>query len=200
MKVLLAHSDRDLLSSLSGLWRLEGLEAETAFDGTMVPPLLARGPYGAAVLDEALPRMSHASLMALLRREGIPVIVLTGERVTVKRLLAPDLANAYLSFPFLPCELRALIDDVRAKADSKEILRCGDVAVQVAAFRFEGTDVRLTAGETDLLKALIEGRPVRSRGARIPASALNRKLSLLDKALRIEYEPNDGYRLVNAHD
>ena len=110
MKVLLAHSDRDLLSSLSGLWRVEGLEAETAFDGTMVPPLLARGPYGAAVLDEALPRMSHASLMALLRQEGIPVIVLTGERVTVKRLLAPDLANAYLSFPFLPCELRALID------------------------------------------------------------------------------------------
>lgn len=200
MKILLADSDRDLLRSYGKLLAMDGHEVTTAFDGAQVAALLAGGPYGMAILEQDLPRVAHDQLMRMLRREGLPVIVLLERRVGVKQLMSASLPEAYLPLPFLPAELTALIGNVEDKLKSGRVFACGDAIVDVSNFRFEGTDTRLTAAEIDLLSALAGQEPIRGRRARTLVQAINEKLKRLGRAARIEYELQKGYRLVNRHE
>ena len=200
MKILLADSDRDLLHSYEKLLSMEGHEVTTAFDGAQAATLLAAGPYDLAILERALPRVGHGQLIGLLRREGVPAIVLLEGRAGVGQLLSDSLPEAYLALPFLPGDLTALIDSVTAKRASGRVFACGDAAVDAARFRFEGTDTRLTAGEIDLLSALAGQETVQGKRARTLIHAVNEKLKRLGRATRIEYELRKGYKLVNQHE
>ena len=200
MKILLAASDRDLLEAYERLLCLNGHEVTIAFDGTQVVALLARGPFGLAILEESLPRMEHDALVRLLQGEGIPVLALIRRPLSSGRLLGPCLANAYLAFPFLPCEMTAMVKHLREKADNESVLLCGDVAVEISRFRIAGTQERLTAGEIDLFAALLAEKPIRRKAARAQIAALNEKFNRQNKRTRIEYVPQKGYRLVTKHD
>ena len=200
MTILLAASDRDLLRSYEALLTLDGHEVRTAFDGAQVASLMGGGPYDAAILESALPRVGHEQLIQLLRRENVPVIVMLDRRVSARHLLSASLPEAYLPLPFLPNDLRALLDSVAEKRRAGRPFSAGDAAVDVARFRFEGTDTRLTAGEIDLLAALNRGEPVQGRRARVMIHALNEKLRRLGRATRIEYQPQKGYKLVSSHE
>ena len=200
MNILLADSNRDLLQCYQKLLTMDGHTVTTAFDGAQVVSLLGREKFDMAVLEEALPRIELDRLLQALDREKIPVIVLTGGNVTVKALLAAALPSAYLSFPFLPADLRRLMEEVREKSQSAETLSCGGVEVDVARFCFSGTLTRLTNGEIELLKAL--DNPLRTAGkrTRVMIQALNEKLKTIGKPARIVYEMEKGYRLVNSYE
>ena len=200
MTILLADSDRDLLKSYGTLLALDGHAVATAFDGAQVASLLPRGRYDMAILGKALPRVGHEQLLRLLQREDVPVIVLLEERVSAGRLLGEDLPEAFLPLPFLPGDLRALIRSVAEKRGAGKPFAFGDASVDAARFRFANTDMRLTAGEIDLIGALIREEPVQGRRARTIIQALNEKLRRLGRRARIEYEPRKGYRLVNGHE
>ena len=199
MKILLAASDRDLLQGYEKLLTMDGHQVTTAFDGAQVVELMAGGPYDIAVLEEKLPRIGGEQLLELLRREALPAILLLDERVSVKHLLRASPPEAYLSFPFLPADLTELLDSTVRKLAAKEIERFGGVAVDAARFRFAGTAVRLTTQEIDLMEALARREKPQGRQARTIIQALNEKLARLG-SVRIEYELQKGYKLVNDHE
>ena len=200
MNIVLAVSDRDLLSGYSRLLTMDGHAVSAAFDGTQVAPLFARGPFDLAVLEEALPRMESGRLIELFQREGVPVILLLGERVALRHLLARQLPEAYLSFPFLPEDLKNMAREIALRVKSDEVVGRDDYAIEVSRFRFRDSKLRLTLREIDLMKALIEGRRVGGRKARTNILALNEKLARGGSRTRIQYEPKNGYRLVNDDD
>ena len=125
---------------------------------------------------------------------------MTSTNVTVKALLSASLPNAYLALPFLPADLKHLMEEVLEKTRSAETLSRGGVSVDVAGFCFSGTLTRLTNGEIDLLKEL--DHPLRAAGkrTRVMIQALNEKLKAMGKPARIVYEMEKGYRLVNGYD
>ena len=204
MNILLADSNRDLLQCYEKLLTMDGHTVTTAFDGTQVAALLAPEKYDIAILEQRLPRMALDRLLQDLDRDHIPVIVLTEGPVTVKTLLGNTLPNAYLIFPFLPEDLKRMIREVTEKARSTETLRRGGVAVDVGGFRIDGTAVRLTNGEINLLRELSAPRRTAGKRTRVMIQALNEKLKSAgkngEKTARIIYEMEKGYRLVNGND
>lgn len=199
MKILLADADRDFLSAYERLLTRCGHQVLCAFDGTQIPPLLAQGPVGMAILHESLPRMPHDQLIRLLREEGIPVIVLTDGKITARVLTRPALACAYLPFPFLPEEILGLMERVVARAE-KDNAQWAGIPVDQKNFRFTGAGICLTEGEMTLLEALDQHRALPGRGVRAQAEALNKKLSMLGRGERVRYLGEIGYGLVNDHE
>ena len=208
MNILLADSNRDLLQCYQKLLAMDGHTVTTAFDGAQVTALLEPEKYDVAILEQRLPRMALDRLLQDLERDRIPVIVLTEGPVTVKTLLENPLPNAYLIFPFLPEDLKRMIREVTEKARSAEILRRGGVAVDVGGFRIDGTAVRLTNGEINLLRELSVPRRTAGKRTRVMIRALNEKLKSTgknteknaEKTAQIIYEMEKGYRLVNENE
>ena len=97
-----------------------------------------------------------------------------------------------------------MIREVTEKARSTETLRRGGVAVDVGGFRIDGTAVRLTNGEINLLRELSAPRRTAGKRTRVMIQALNEKLKSAgkngEKTARIIYEMEKGYRLVNGND
>ena len=200
MNVLLADSNRDLLQCYQKLLTMDGHTVTTAFDGTQAVSLLGSEKFDIVILEERLPRIRNEQLLACAEQERIPVIVLIDGGVTVKSLLKAPLPSAYLSLPFLPADLTALMGAVTEKKRSPEPLSCCGVEVDVSGFRFAGTNTRLTNGEIDLLKELEQPRRTASKRTRVMIQALNEKLREAGKQTRIIYEIEKGYRLVNGND
>ena len=200
MNILLADSDRDLLQCYRKLLTMDGHTVTTAFDGAQVVSLLGPEKFDMAILEEDLPRIKLDQLLQALNRDHIPVIVLAGEIVTVKTLLGSALPNAYLSFPFLPADLKQIMGEVAEKTRSEEPLNCCGVDVDVSGFCFTGTATRLTNGEINLLRELKTPRRAAGKRTRVMIQALNEKLKGIGKPARIIYEMEKGYRLVNGYE
>ena len=197
MRLLLADSDRDMLSAYGRLMEMSGHTAATAFDGVQVLQLLDDAPFDLAVVNERLPRIPHERILGDLRRHGVPVIALLDGPLHSNRLCGAELANAYLTFPFFPSELSELARDVWRKARDGATVDCMGVGVDTRGFRFAGTDIRLTAVEMDTLSQLSERDTPLPFEKRVYVHALNRKLERLDAPrIRIEYREEKGYRLV----
>ena len=200
MNILLAASDRDLLSVYERLLRMDGHTVCAAFDGTQVMKALGKGPYQAAVLEESLPRVEHARLVSLLQEEGVPVVALLHGRLNARHLLRPVLPNAYLCFPFLPSDLRTAVQDAADKLASGYRFEVGGVTVDVSRFCFAGTGVRLTAAEIDMLMWAAEQKTVKGRRARALAVALNQKLKQVGARASVAYTLQKGYGLVERYE
>ena len=200
MRILLAHGDRDFLHSYGELLALDGYEAAPAFDGAQAARLLADGPWDAAVLGEDLPRVTPERLLPLMRREGVPVILLVTRKVTARRLLEPELPAAFLPCPFRPEEMRSLLKRLLERRDYRCAISFGGVRIDPREFRFAGTDVRLTLAEIELAEALAQGKSVVGRRVRPIVSALNEKLARQGTLARITYEQGKGYQLVTKYE
>ena len=200
MKLLLADPNRDLLSGYKKLLELRGHSVRTAFDGTQVLTLLGETKFDLAILNERLPRVGHDQMVRNLREEGIPVLVLLDSPLNTKTLLRTELANAYLPFPFSPGELSALMENVLGKVRSTGTLECMGVRVDVPAFCFSSTRVRLTAGEMDVLEKLSRRERLAGSGNGVWVHSLNQKLDRLRQRVRIAYTAEKGYRMVSAYE
>ena len=200
MRILIADPDRDLLKACSKLLSLHGHTATVCFEGAGALRLAAAETFDAVVLNRAIPRVRSADIVTCLHERNVPVIELPDRPVSTKLLMSQPLANAYLPFPFLPEELRAAVESVTEKAASAETLEYGDVRIPVARFSVEGTDIRLTADEIDVLKSLAAGEKTKKHGLNVYINALNQKCIAAGKKLRIVYQIKEGYRLVTDHE
>ena len=154
MKILLADSDRDLLNSYERLLRLNGHEVGEAFDGTRVFSLLKEEKWDILLMEDRLPRVGRKELAAQARENGVPIIVLIREGISVQQLLAEDLPEAYLSLPFLPEDLNGLIENVLEKKNSGGGFPCGELVVDRAGFCLKKGD---TAGAEALPQPDFQG-------------------------------------------
>lgn len=192
MRILLATQHRDFLSGFAEYLELSGYEVSPAFDGVKALEHLSKGTFDAAVLEIDLPRVPHGELLSRLRQCGTPSIVLLKSGVSKKILGGDALAESYLSYPFLPEELTAKIEEVTASRRSDETISLANMSLSVSDFSLNG--VRITLEEIKILKCISRGEAPDIRRADIFVDSLNKKLSNAGSVVRIEYTINEGYR------
>jgi len=139
--------------------RREGFQTLEAGDGDSAREILERETPSLVVLDLMLPGTDGLALCQWIRgRSDLPVIMLTALGEESDRIVGLELgADDYITKPFSPRELTARVKTVLRRARSElagaELLRFGDVELDVAGRRATkgGEPLTLTAKEFDLL-------------------------------------------------
>lgn len=162
MRILLAEDDPMLGDGLRAGLRQQGFQVDWVRDGQAAERELLGGDYQAAVLDLGLPLKDGLAVLQTLRshRDTTPVLVLTARDAVPDRIQGLDLgADDYVVKPVdlyeLGARLRALVR--RAHGQTQDILRCGDLAVNLSARQvtLADQDVPLSTREFDLLHVLM---------------------------------------------
>ena len=109
MRILLAAPDRDLLECYGKILEADFGETVTAFDGAQVISLISTENFDVVILDCDIPLAKNTRLIERVRDRGIPVIALINDPLIFRKLSENSSANAYLSYPFTPGELSAVI-------------------------------------------------------------------------------------------
>ncbi|MBN1810403.1 MAG: hybrid sensor histidine kinase/response regulator [Anaerolineae bacterium] len=117
LTILIADDERALASAIAAMLNHEGLETVVAYDGEealrqareLIPDLI--------LLDVMMPRLSGIEVCATLKTNpetvSIPIILITAKAEKADRLIGLAAgADDYLTKPFSPTELIALVDEV----------------------------------------------------------------------------------------
>jgi two-component system OmpR family response regulator len=168
--LLIVDDDREIRDLLQRFLAKHGFRVDTAGDGRAMQRLLDNGRFDLVVLDLMLPGEDGLAICRRLRATTrLPIIMLTALAEETDRIIGLELgADDYLAKPFNPRELLARIRAVLRRAEPADAP--ADAVYRFAGWRLdparrqlqdpEGTVVPLTAGEYDLLLALVE-RPQR---------------------------------------
>jgi len=218
MRILLVEDDISLGESIESWLTLDGYVVDRVTRGDLAQTALSTHDYQCLLLDRGLPGLTGDTLLRMLRirRETIPVIIITARDAVRDRIEGLDLgADDYLVKPFdleeLSARMRAAIRRHDGHADAR--LYHGELAMDLAAkhVTFRGKPVELTAHEFAILHALIRrpghvvsraqleealygwGDEVESNTIEVHIYNLRRKLS----AESIKTIRRQGYRLAN---
>ena len=167
--ILVVDDDREIRDLLARFLRRHGFRVETAADGREMFRALSAGRFDLAVLDLMLPGEDGLSLCRRVRAESdLPIVMLTAIGEDTDRIVGLEMgADDYLAKPFNPRELLARIRAVlrrapemrRPDADPSRTLKFQGWALDAGRRSLQAPDgalVDLTAGEFDLLLALVE--------------------------------------------
>lgn len=172
--VLVIDDDREIRDLLGRFLTKHGYRVTAVRDGKEMRHVLAGHHVDLIVLDLMLPGEDGLSLCRSLRTESrIPIIMLTMMGTEIDRIVGLEMgADDYLAKPFNPRELIARMKAVLRRArcapakpstGGRKILRFAEWKLDTGLRCLEspqGLVVDLTAGEFDLLVALVE-RPQR---------------------------------------
>ncbi|MDD3327829.1 MAG: response regulator [Zoogloea sp.] len=173
-RVLIVDDDPDLRDLLSEYLAANGLQIESAGDGTTMRQAMARQAPDAVVLDLMLPGEDGLSLARELRaHSGVGILMLSARGEEMDRVIGLEVgADDYMAKPFSPRELlarlRALLRRTRAAAPAEQPAaipgkHCfGHFALDISAHRLlrDNHEVRITTAEFELLRVFVE-RPNR---------------------------------------
>jgi two-component system OmpR family response regulator len=136
--ILIVDDDREIRSLVAQFLKKHGYRVTPAADGREMMHLMEKGRFDLIVLDLMLPGEDGLSLCRRVRAESsMPIIMLTAMGEEMDRIIGLEMgADDYLPKPFNP---RELLDTVKRE------LRAPDGAL-----------VPLTAGEFELLSAMVE--------------------------------------------
>jgi DNA-binding response OmpR family regulator len=179
--VLVVDDEPGLRALLQQYLSGRGLAVRTAADGSEMRAQLRQGRIDAVLLDVNLPGESGLALLDWLRASGDdrPVILLTSRHELADRVGGVRAgADDYVVKPFEPRELlarlRAVLRRVPRRVSpppaSSPPLLLGQCWFNPAASRLTGADggeVALTAGEAELLRALLRHPGVTVERARL---------------------------------
>lgn len=170
--VLIVEDDKVLNENIRNALRVEGLQAEQAFDGFIAEKLLKKNSYECVILDINLPLRNGYEVCKAFRAYNTttPVLLLTAfDELEDKVQGFESGADDYLTKPFFTKELllriQALIKRSKTeafKANNQIII--GDLVIDQrmkTTFR-EGQELKLTPREYQILLKLAEagGEPV----------------------------------------
>ena len=212
--MLIADDDQAVRDSLERTLRFEGYAVDIAGDGVEALARAADTPPDLLVLDVTMPIMGGLEACRQLRAAGdrTPILMLTARDGISDRVAGLDAgADDYLVKPFALQELlarvRALLRRVAADAPDENMLRLGDLTLDVGSRTVRRGEVLLdlTRTEFNLLQALLEhpGQVV-TRGQlfeRVWGYDLDRSSNSLDVYigyLRRKLEPAGATRLVHT--
>ena len=173
--ILVVDDDREIRSLVSQFLRKHGFRVTDAADGRAMMEVLDDGRFDLVVLDLMLPGEDGLSLCRRVRAESaLPIIMLTAMGEETDRIVGLEMgADDYLPKPFNPRELLARIRAVLRRAGGADMPEPAEEGAGTRVFEGwsldlakrelrapDGTLVPLTAGEYDLLAAIVE-RPGR---------------------------------------
>ncbi|MDX9860653.1 MAG: response regulator transcription factor [Rhodospirillales bacterium] len=212
-RILIVDDSPELGESLQIFLSRQGFDVAVALNGAEARSLLDRRDADLILLDVNLPDESGFDIARDVRRvSSVPIIMLTGRKDEVDRIVGLDLgADDYVAKPFSAGELAARIRAVLrraetvaggAKQDSPEKkVACFDGwRMDLARRRLlapDGREIRLTAGEFELLLTLVKHPlQVRTREQLLAATgedtaeAFDRAIDTRITRLRNKIEPD----------
>jgi two-component system KDP operon response regulator KdpE len=161
-RVLLIEDDAALRRVLSNTLQRAGHEVTVASDGVSGLEAIRRGSVDIVLLDIGLPFVDGWRVLETLEGNRRPsVIVISARGDEADKVRALDLgADDYLTKPFgadeLLARVRAVLRRVRPAPERAQVVRCGDVAVDLGSRTVSkaGEEVRLSPTEYVLLAEL----------------------------------------------
>jgi two-component system OmpR family response regulator len=168
--LLVVDDDEEICGLIAEYFSGEGYRISIAGDGVAMRRIMAQAPIDLVLLDLGLPGEGGLELAQWIRAHSeARIIVLSGRGDTIDRIIALELGvDDYLSKPFAMRELLARVRSVlrRVQVRAEVQTRPGRARVRFAGWTLDrrsrslwaptGDEVRLTAGEFDLLAAFID--------------------------------------------
>ena len=191
-RILVVDDDTALAEMIGIVLRTEGFQTVFCADGAEAVDAFRSSRPDLILLDVMLPGIDGIEVCRRVRAEsGVPIIMLTARADTSDVVVCLEAgADDYIVKPFNPKELVARIRTrLRPVAtDATEVLRVGDLTVDVAAHEVRrGSEaIALTPLEFELLVAL----------ASKPQQVFSREM-LLEQVWGYHYKADT--RLVNVH-
>ncbi len=193
-RILIVEDETQIVRTVRLYLEQSGYQVSAVSDGALAMPSFRRERPDLVILDLMLPNVDGWELCRLMRRESpVPIIMLTARQEETDRVVGLELgADDYITKPFSPREVvarvRAVLRRTQGQVQSSQVLRTGDVAVDLERHEVTvgGHPLDLTPIEFDLLSVL----------ARHPGRVFTR-LQLLDHLQGQAYEGFD--RAVDQH-
>ena len=169
-RILIVEDEEKLNRMIELELKYEGYETGKALDGRTGLDMALSGGYDLVLLDIMLPGLNGLEVLRRIRKENerLPVILLTARDTTMDKVSGLDSgADDYVTKPFAIEELlarnrTALRKHAKAAAAPAEenAYTVQDVRLEKDARRVlvNGTEVKLTRKEFDLLECLMEHR------------------------------------------
>ncbi|MBQ8196150.1 MAG: response regulator transcription factor [Oscillospiraceae bacterium] len=154
-KVLVVDDDREIVSAISKLLKLEGIDTVCAYNGAEAVERLTDEEIHLIILDIMMPEMDGISATIKIRDErNIPIIMLSAKTEESDKILGLSVgADDYITKPFSPPELIA-----RVKSQLRRYMSLGDYSS-----RMLGSDICIggLTLKTSERSVLVEGEPVK---------------------------------------
>jgi two-component system alkaline phosphatase synthesis response regulator PhoP len=193
-KILIVEDEPKIARTLRLYLEEAGFAPFTVHDGAQAIPAFRQERPALVLLDLNLPGRDGIAVCQALRRDSdVPIIMLTARIDEVDRLLGLELgADDYIVKPFSPREvvarIRAILRRASGELTGQDIVRAGDLLIDLAAYRASLGDqaLPLTQSEFEILSALARN-----------AGRVMSRTQLLDSTQGIAYE---GYeRTIDQH-
>ena len=167
--VLIVDDEQDVVDLLAYNLQKAGYKTVTARDGGTALQKARDTLPALIILDLMLPQVDGTEVCKQLRADpktaAIPILMLTAKAEEVDRIIGLELgADDYVTKPFSPREvvlrIRKILGRTQGKAAPAEVLKCGELVVDVAKHEvtLKSKVLDLTATEFRLLAMLMERR------------------------------------------
>ncbi|MBA2519088.1 MAG: response regulator transcription factor [Chloroflexia bacterium] len=161
--ILVVEDDPNIARLIRDYLHQAGFRVLAAADDNRALALAADAEPDLVVLDLGLPGRDGLDVMRELRRaSGVPIIVVTARGEETDRIVGLELgADDYVVKPFSPKELvarvRAIFRRLEAQHEPRDLLRAGEVEIDVARHRVMVGEhpIELTATEFELLVTMV---------------------------------------------
>jgi DNA-binding response OmpR family regulator len=197
--ILIVDDNPDIRDMVQTYLNDEGFKVSAAPDGTAMWKVLQHGHVDLVLLDLMLPGDDGLTLARKLRAtSNVAIIILTGRGEIVDRIIGLEMgADDYLPKPFHLRELLARVKSVLRRAVAVESKPTDKpVTAQFQGWRLDlsareltapdGSEVRLTTGEFELLAAFVANpNQVLSRD-RLLDLARNREAGPFDRTIDVQ--------------
>ncbi|MEP0545333.1 MAG: response regulator transcription factor [Rhodothermales bacterium] len=187
--LLVADDEPAIRDLLRDFFEAEGYTVVTASDGREALAVAREAAPDLVLLDVMMPWVDGFDVVRELRREGqTPVILLTARVEEADKVKGLGLgADDYVTKPFSFHEVAARVQAVLRRSEPKGVLRGGDIALDVEAYRVtvRGEWAELTPAEFNILRALM--------------AASGRALSRLDLLEVLGRDYDGSERTVDSH-
>ena len=149
MKLLYAEDEPTMAEAVVDILTYHNYLVDAVADGEEALAYAQTGDYDGIILDIMMPKLDGLEVLSRLRQGGCrtPVLLLTAKGEVEDRIAGLDLgADDYLPKPFAMGELLARIRAMlrRREKFTPEILRCGDVALNLASFQLSRGEETVT--------------------------------------------------------